>query len=452
MSILPETAAVAGGRLTVAGIPLHDLAARYGTPLLVYDEATLRSRARAYGEGLRAYPAAARSVFACKAQSTVAVLRVLVSEGLGMDVASEGELAFAMAAGVAGERVVMHGNNKSDADIQAAIAAEAGLVVVDHAAELDQIETLAAAAGRTQAVLIRVTPGIDADTHPKIATAHAASKFGLAPAAAAAAVRRAGSLAHLHAAGLHVHLGSQIRDVDAYVEVAAWLAEFIDRHDLGHLPTLDLGGGLAIAYTDEDTAPDVRAAVEVTATALAGLLAARGLPLPELVLEPGRSIAGPAGVTLYTVGAIKQHRRRRHLRGGRRGHGRQPAAGDVRRPLPGVRRRPGLRGAHAHLCRRRQALRVGRCADRVRAVAAAAPRRRHRPGCHRGVHRHHVVDLQRPAPAGRRHGQRRPGAHDRRPRDGFRPAGTGTRLKFLAAAADNGRVCVSIPGSGARSS
>ncbi len=305
MSILPETAAVAGGRLTVAGIPLHDLAARHGTPLLVYDEVTLRSRARAYGEGLRAYPGAARAVFACKAQSTVAVLRVLVSEGLGMDVASEGELAFAIAAGVAGERVVMHGNNKSDADIQAAIAAEAGLVVVDHAAELDQIEALAAAAGRTQAVLIRVTPGIDADTHPKIATAHAGSKFGLAPEDAARAVQRAGGLAHVRAAGLHVHLGSQIRDVDAYVEVAAWLAEFIDRHDLGHLPTLDLGGGLAIAYTDEDTAPDVRAAVEVTATALTGLLAARGLPLPELVLEPGRSIAGPAGITLYTVGAIK---------------------------------------------------------------------------------------------------------------------------------------------------
>jgi diaminopimelate decarboxylase len=305
MSILPETAAVTGGRLTVGGIPLHDLAARHGTPLLVYDEATLRSRARAYGEGLRAYPGVARSVFACKAQTTVAVLRVLVSEGLGMDVASEGELAFAMAAGVAGERVIMHGNNKSDGDIQAALAAEAGLIVVDHAAELDQIEALAAATGRTQAVLIRVTPGIAADTHPKIATAHAASKFGLAPADAVAALHRAAGLEHVHPAGLHVHLGSQIRDVDAYVELAAWLAEFIDRHGLGHLPTLDLGGGLAIAYTDDDAAPDVRAAVEVTATALAGLLAARALPLPELVLEPGRSIAGPAGVTLYTVGAIK---------------------------------------------------------------------------------------------------------------------------------------------------
>jgi diaminopimelate decarboxylase len=306
MSVLPESARLAGGRLTVAGIPLSDLAARHGTPLWVYDEATLRSRARAYVAGLQAYPGSARAVFACKAQATVAVLRVLVSEGLGMDVASEGELAFAMAAGVAGERVIVHGNNKSDADIRAALAAEAGLVVVDHLGELDQIEALAAAAGRTQPVLVRVTPGIDADTHPKIATAHAASKFGLAPDDAVAALDRAAALAHVDPAGLHVHLGSQIHDVDTYVEVAGWLATFIGRHDLGHLPALDLGGGLAIAYTDADSAPDVRAAAEVTAISLAGLLVERGLPLPELIVEPGRSIAGPAGVTLYTVGAIKR--------------------------------------------------------------------------------------------------------------------------------------------------
>jgi diaminopimelate decarboxylase len=263
MSVLPESALVAGGRLTVAGIPLADLAARHGTPLLVYDEATLRSRARAYADGLRVYPGDARAVFACKAQATVALLRVLVAEGLGMDVASEGELAFALAAGVAGDRVIVHGNNKSDADIRAALAAEAGLVVVDHRAELDQIEALATAAGRIQPVLVRVTPGIDADTHPKIATAHTASKFGLAPAAAVAALARAGELAHVRPVGVHVHLGSQIRDVDTYVEVAAWLAEFLDQNGLGHLPVLDLGGGLAIAYTDADRVPDVRAAVEV---------------------------------------------------------------------------------------------------------------------------------------------------------------------------------------------
>ena len=305
-SLLPDTALAAGGRLAAGGVALGDLAARHGTPLLVYDEATLRNRARAYRDGLAAYPGPSRLAFACKAQTTVAVLRVLLEEGLGMDVASEGELAFAVAAGTPGERLIVHGNNKSDADIAVALAAEAGLLVADHDGELDQIERLAAAAGRVQPVLVRVNPAIDADTHHKIATGHAASKFGLAPAEAAAALRRAAGLGHLRPMGLHVHLGSQIGSVDTYLEAAAWLAAFIDREGLGGLPLLDLGGGLAIAYVDGDTAPDVREAVAATAAGVAEQLRARGLPLPELILEPGRSIAGPSGVTLYTVGAIKR--------------------------------------------------------------------------------------------------------------------------------------------------
>ena len=305
MAVLPDSAETVAGRIHVGGVALGDLAARHGTPLYVYDEATLRARARAYRDGLEAYPGRSRLAFACKAQMSVGVLRVLVSEGMGMDVASEGELAFAVAAGVAPVGLVVHGNNKSDADIAAALAARAGLIVADHAAELDRIDALAAAAGRVQDVLVRVTPGIEADTHEKIVTGHAASKFGLPPAAAAAALRRAAGLAHVRPAGLHVHLGSQILAVDTYLQAAAWLADFIAGERLGDLPVLDLGGGLAIAYTDADPAPEVRAAVEAKVSGLADQLTARGLPLPELVLEPGRSIAGPAGVTLYTVGAIK---------------------------------------------------------------------------------------------------------------------------------------------------
>jgi diaminopimelate decarboxylase len=305
-TLLPDTAAVAAGRLALGGVALGDLAARHGTPLLVYDEATLRNRARAYHEGLAAYPGRSRLAFACKAQTTVAVLRVLLDEGLGMDVASEGELAFAVAAGTPGDRLIVHGNNKSDADVASALAAGAGLLVADHDGELDQIERLAGAAGRVQPVLVRVNPAIDANTHHKIATGHAASKFGLAADEAAAALGRARSLAHVRPMGLHVHLGSQIGSVDTYLEAAAWLAAFVDREALGDLPLLDLGGGLAIAYADGDGAPDVRDAVAATAAGLAGELQRRGLPLPELVLEPGRSIAGPAGVTLYTVGAIKR--------------------------------------------------------------------------------------------------------------------------------------------------
>jgi diaminopimelate decarboxylase len=306
MPLLPDSAEIAAGRLHVGGVALGDLAARHGTPLYVYDEATLRARAAAYRQGLEAYPGRSRLAFACKAQMSVGVLEVLVAEGMGMDVASEGELAFALAAGAAPEGIVVHGNNKSGADIEAAIAARAGLVVVDHDAELDRIDALAGAAGRVQDVLVRVTPGIDADTHRKIATGHAASKFGLPPAAAAAALRRARELRNVRPAGLHVHLGSQIAAVETYLEAAGWLADFIARERLGHLPVLDLGGGLAIAHTDADRAPDVRTAVETTVACLAERLSARGLALPELLLEPGRSIAGPAGVTLYTVGAIKE--------------------------------------------------------------------------------------------------------------------------------------------------
>jgi diaminopimelate decarboxylase len=298
MSVLPDTAVVEAGRLFVGGLPLTQLAREHGTPLHVYDEATLRARARAYREALAAYPGRARAVYACKANATVGLLRVLVDEGLGMDVASEGELAHALAAGAPPEGIVVHGNNKSDADVRAAVDARAGLIVVDHVEELDQVERIAAGAGIVQPILLRITPGIEADTHAKIRTAHAASKFGIAPGDAAQAIERAAAHAHLRLDGLHVHLGSQIRDLGTYLHAVDWLARFAPARDL---PVLDLGGGLAIPYTDGDDAPDLREAVTATADAVAE----RFDPHPELVLEPGRSVVGTCGVTLYAVGAVK---------------------------------------------------------------------------------------------------------------------------------------------------
>jgi diaminopimelate decarboxylase len=303
-SVLPESAEIRAGRLTVGGVAASDLAAGFGTPLYVYCEATLRSRARAYREALGVYPAPSRVVFACKANSTVGVLRVVLEEGLGADVASEGELALALAAGADGEGLIVHGNNKSDADLAAALAAGAGLIVADHPAELDQIDRLAAAAGREQAVLVRVTPGIDAATHWKISTGHAESKFGFTPADAMTALERAAGLPHLVPAGLHVHLGSQIADLGTFADAVAWLGDFVESNGLGELPVLDVGGGLAIAHVDEEPAPAISTAVDRTTEAVMEAWLARGMSLPELVLEPGRSIAGPAGITLYTVGAI----------------------------------------------------------------------------------------------------------------------------------------------------
>ncbi len=304
MSVLPDTARVVDGRLRIGGVAASELAARFGTPLYVYCEHTLRARARTYVDALTVYPGPARAVFACKANATVAVLRTVLSEGLGADAASEGELAAALAAGAAPDRLIIHGNNKSDADVAAALRADAGLIVADHPAELDQIERLAAEAGRRQRILVRVTPGIAAGGHEKIATGHAESKFGFAPAAAVEALERAAGMAHIEPAGLHVHLGSQIDSLDAYTRAATWLAEFVEANGLAELPVLDMGGGLAIAHTDGEPAPPIESAVDTVTRSVMDSWLVHGMPLPELILEPGRSIAGPAGVTLYTVGAI----------------------------------------------------------------------------------------------------------------------------------------------------
>ncbi|HUZ84297.1 MAG TPA: diaminopimelate decarboxylase [Gaiellales bacterium] len=306
MDVLPDTARCDGGRLSIAGVDALELAERFGTPLYVYDEATLRSRARAYLSGLEAYPGRSRVAFACKAQTAVAVLSVLREEGLGADVASAGELAFALAADMPGERLVVHGNNKSDADLEAAVRAGAGLVVLDAPEEAGRLDAVAAAAGVVQRVLVRVTPGITAGGHTKIITGHHGSKFGMSPVEALELVESAARMAHVQAVGLHVHLGSQVADLSPFLEAVAWLVEFLDDHGLGDLPVLDLGGGLGIAHTDQEQALEPQQAVETVCEVLTDGLLAHALPLPELVLEPGRSIAGPAGVTLYRVGTVKR--------------------------------------------------------------------------------------------------------------------------------------------------
>jgi diaminopimelate decarboxylase len=292
--------------LTLGGVPASQLAERFGTPLYVYDEAEIRRRARSYLNGLESYPASSRAVYACKANATVDVIRVVSGEGLGADVASQGELAAALRAGVDPALIVVHGNNKSRGDVSSAIEAGAGLIVVDHDRELEMIDGLAASAGRVQRVLMRITPGIEADTHHKIMTGHHGSKFGLSGPDALDALDRAGGLLHVHAAGLHVHLGSQINDVETYARAVDWLVQLIEEHGLGELELLDLGGGLGVAHAAGDVELEIETAVEAICSHLTDRLIAHGLPMPELLIEPGRSIVGPAGTTLYTVGSIKR--------------------------------------------------------------------------------------------------------------------------------------------------
>ncbi len=291
LSLFPQTAAVRDGELEVGGIRAATLVEQLGTPLVVYDEETLLANARAYRE-------AAPDVlllYSLKAFPNLAILRLLAAEGYGADVSTLGELAFARHAEIPGDRTVVHGNNKSDEELRAAAAAGARFVVLDA---LDEVER-AAAAG-VERVLVRITPGIEADTHEKIRTAHVGSKFGLPPDQAREAIERA-EAAGLDVAGVHLHIGSQLVDPAAGLETVDWLKDFAAG---GWVPrVVDLGGGLGIRYVEDERPPAIR---EFVATLLARLHDGWPGEPPQVVLEPGRSIVGPAGLTLYRVGVVKR--------------------------------------------------------------------------------------------------------------------------------------------------
>jgi diaminopimelate decarboxylase len=291
--LLPDTARVEDGELELGGLRASELAREFGTPVVVYDEATLRAQAQAYRE---AAPGAL-VVYGTKAFPSVAVLQLLAEEGLGADVSTVGELEFALRAGITGERLVIHGNNKEDELLRR--SAEVGaLIVLDSLDELERARTI----GATRC-LVRVTPGIDADTHEGIMTGHLGSKFGLPPDDAVEAVRRLpGCL------GLHVHVGSQLLHFGASLMTVTWIADFAARlrAELDWTPRIvDLGGGLGARHVLEEPSFTIGEFV-------GGLLAEHtrswelhDLPAAELVLEPGRSLVSRAGVTLYSVGGVK---------------------------------------------------------------------------------------------------------------------------------------------------
>jgi diaminopimelate decarboxylase len=291
LSLFPETAAVEHGELSVGGLPAPELAAEFGTPLVVYCERTIVDAARAYRE---AAPDAL-PLYSLKAFPNVALLRLLAAEGFGADVSTLGELAFARRAGIEGERIVVHGNNKSDEELRAAAEAGARFVVLDA---LDEAERAAAAGVRR--ALVRITPGIEADTHEAIRTAHHGSKFGLPPDDALTAVASAHK-AGLEVAGVHLHIGSQLLDPRAGLETIDWLKGFAAHEWVPEV--VDLGGGLGIRYVEGERPPEIREFVAM----LLGRLA-HGWPgePPQVILEPGRSLVGPAAVTLYRVGVVKQ--------------------------------------------------------------------------------------------------------------------------------------------------
>jgi diaminopimelate decarboxylase len=297
LDLFPVTAAVPDGELSIGGIGASRLAADFGTPLVVYCERTIREQARAYRE---AAPDALL-VYGSKAFPNVAVLRLLADEGFGADVASLGELELARRAGLDGEQLVVHGNNKSDEELRTAGGVGA-LVVVDALDEIDR----AVAAGVRRA-LVRVTPGIEADTHEAIRTAHHGSKFGLPPQETLDAVRRLRA-AGVDVEGLHTHIGSQLVHLRAAAMTVEWLSLFASRcrAELDWTPrVVDLGGGLGVAHVEEEQPPSIREFVGAILGELQRSWTLQRLEPPRLVLEPGRSLVGRAGVTLYRVGSVK---------------------------------------------------------------------------------------------------------------------------------------------------
>ena len=275
-----------------------ELEAAHGTPLVVLCEETIQARARA----LRQAVGDGRVFFGTKALPNVAVLRLLLSEGIGADVASSGELAFARKAGLGGGDLVVHGNNK--AEVLLAEAASVGAPVVLDAPDEP---ALAAAAGVRQA-LVRVTLGVDADTHEAIRTGHHGSKFGLPPDQARAAVSEALDFG-LDVMGVHVHVGSQLADFDAQAETIVRLAAFVAscRDELGWVARVaDLGGGFGIRHHPADEVPEAAELAASAATTARLAFVEAGLPQPEIWLEPGRCLVGRAGVTLYRVGSVKR--------------------------------------------------------------------------------------------------------------------------------------------------
>ncbi len=306
--LLPRTARADGGRLVVGGCDVAALADAYGTPLYVYDEADLRERCREYRDAFGDGVAYAGKAFLC-----MAMARLVAEEGLALDVATGGELHVALAAGFPPERIVFHGNNKTEDELRTALDAGVGRIVADSFDELDRLEALVAAGHVSPTVLVRVTPGVEAHTHEYIATGADDSKFGFTVstgAAEEAALRVAKSDA-LRFGGLHAHIGSQIFVLDSFeraIDVVVQLAARVTATTGQAIPELNVGGGLGVAYTSADGRPPevalhaarLRAALEAACDRHALT------PAPVLCVEPGRSIVGPAGITLYTVGTVKE--------------------------------------------------------------------------------------------------------------------------------------------------
>ena len=299
------------GHLTIGGIDTIELTKKYGTPLYVMDEDLIRENCRSFkdsidryygGEGLVCY---ASKAFCCKA-----MCRIMMDEGIGLDVVSEGELFTASSVGFPMDKVCFHGNNKTDEELSLAIRYGVGRIIVDNIYELERLGRLAGESGKKVNIMYRIKPGIDAHTHDFIRTGQIDSKFGFALETGEAfeAVKKALEIENVDLVGLHCHIGSQIFDIDPFVLAAEVMINFIAKikDELGfEVKELNLGGGFGIKYTDDDTPVPYDKYMEKVSVKVKELCKEKNISLPFILIEPGRSIAAPAGITLYTVGGVK---------------------------------------------------------------------------------------------------------------------------------------------------
>ncbi len=314
-SVWPANAGrLVDGAITVGGCDVRALASEYGTPLYVVDEQDLRARAVAFrkyfGAAFGAHGADCEVFYAGKAFLCSQVASWMAEDGLSLDVASGGELEIALRGGMPPERIAMHGNNKSDAELMRALELGIGRIVVDSMTEIEVLSALAAELGTVAPVMVRVTTGVHAGGHEFIATAHEDQKFGLSLAAGAAleALHACHNAPALNLLGIHTHIGSQILSIEAFQESAERMLHLRSQFAKAagvRLPEVDLGGGYAIAYTDETEALPIEQAATGIAAAVAAAMETVGGTWPVFSIEPGRAIAGPAGLTVYSVGVTK---------------------------------------------------------------------------------------------------------------------------------------------------
>lgn len=300
------------GHLTIGDADTLELASRYGTPLYVFDETQIRSNCRAYVKSIDdEYDGKGLVLYASKAFCCLEMCRICAQEKLGLDVVSAGELFTAVKAGFPMEKVVFHGNNKTPAELTFALSSNVGRIVADNMTELELIDELSLRMNKKARVILRIKPGIDAHTHKFIATGQIDSKFGFAleTGEAMQAVKKALSCENIELTGLHCHIGSQILDVSPFEKAAQVMAEFISdiKKETGYeCSELDLGGGFGIKYESSDDPVPYGDYMKIVSKALHESCSKLGTELPFIMIEPGRSIAGSAGLTLYTVGSVKE--------------------------------------------------------------------------------------------------------------------------------------------------